>query len=188
MQRRARPGYSAFFKQPAGSVPCFVPTEPRLPSLRERSCYDEGKRVSETLTMDYHREHGLAVRIVRIFNTYGPHMSLDDGRVVSNFVAQALRGEPLTVYGDGQQTRSFQFVSDLVRGLMAVMDNEQGLIGPFNLGNPTEFTILELAQLVKEVVYPAVDIVFRENTADDPKASGWLGRGLGGRGWVRRQT
>jgi len=137
--------------------------------IGERSCYDEGKRVSETLTMDYHREHGLAVRIVRIFNTYGPHMSLDDGRVVSNFVAQALRGEPLTVYGDGQQTRSFQFVSDLVRGLMAVMDNEQGLIGPFNLGNPTEFTILELAQLVKEVVYPAVDIVFRENTADDPK-------------------
>ena len=107
--------------------------------------------------------------IVRIFNTYGPRMSLDDGRVVSNFVAQALRGESLTVYGDGLQTRSFQYVSDLVNGLMAVMDNTGGHLGPFNIGNPGEFTIMELAKLVKEVVNPAVEIVLRDNTSDDPK-------------------
>lgn len=134
--------------------------------IGERSCYDEGKRAAETLTMDYHREHNLEVRIVRIFNTYGPRMALDDGRVVSNFVAQALTGKPITVYGDGQQTRSFQYVSDLIKGLVAVMDGPE--IGPFNIGNPSEFTILELAQLVKEVVNPDVEIEYRENTADDP--------------------
>ena len=134
--------------------------------IGERSCYDEGKRVAETLTFDYHREHGVDVRVARIFNTYGPRMALDDGRVVSNFVSQALRGEPLTVYGDGQQTRSFQYVSDLVAGLVALMESEH--TGPFNVGNPHEFTMLELAQHVKEVVNPAAQIVFRENTADDP--------------------
>lgn len=134
--------------------------------IGERSCYDEGKRVAETLTMDYHREHGLEVRIVRIFNTYGPHMALDDGRVVSNFVAQALTNKPITVYGTGQQTRSFQYVSDLIAGLVAVMDGPE--IGPFNVGNPGEFTMLELANLVKEVVNPNAVIEFRENTADDP--------------------
>jgi len=134
--------------------------------IGERSCYDEGKRVAETLTMDYHREHGLEVRIVRIFNTYGPRMALDDGRVVSNFVAQALTGQPITVYGDGQQTRSFQYVSDLIAGLAAMMDGPH--LGPFNIGNPGEFTMLELANLVKEVVNPAVPIVFRPNTSDDP--------------------
>ncbi|KXZ56661.1 hypothetical protein GPECTOR_1g596 [Gonium pectorale] len=134
--------------------------------IGERSCYDEGKRVAETLCMDYHREHGLQVRIVRIFNTYGPRMALDDGRVVSNFVSQALTNKPITVYGDGQQTRSFQYVSDLVRGLVAVMDGPE--IGPFNVGNPGEFTMLELANLVKEVVNPNAVIEFRENTADDP--------------------
>lgn len=121
--------------------------------IGERSCYDEGKRAAECLTMDYHREHGLEVRIVRIFNTYGPRMALDDGRVVSNFVAQALTGQPITVYGDGSQTRSFQYVDDLVKGMVAVMDNDES-IGPFNVGNPGEFTMLELAQVVKEVVNP----------------------------------
>lgn len=135
--------------------------------IGERSCYDEGKRVAETLAMDYHREHGCEIRIVRIFNTYGPRMALDDGRVVSNFVAQALRGEPLTIFGDGQQTRSFQYVSDLVRGLVAVMDQDDQ-IGPFNIGNPGEFTMLELAELVKEEINPKATITFVENTADDP--------------------
>jgi len=134
--------------------------------IGERSCYDEGKRVAETLMFDYHREHNLEVRVVRIFNTYGPRMALDDGRVVSNFVSQALRGQPLTVYGDGSQTRSFQYVSDNIAGLMAVMDG--GETGPFNVGNPHEFTMLELAKLVQEVVNPNVEIVYRENTADDP--------------------
>ncbi|KAG2499378.1 hypothetical protein HYH03_002953 [Edaphochlamys debaryana] len=135
--------------------------------IGERSCYDEGKRVAETLCMDYNREHDLQVRIVRIFNTYGPRMALDDGRVVSNFVAQALTDKPITVYGDGQQTRSFQYVSDLIKGLVTVMDGPE--IGPFNVGNPGEFTMLELANLVKEVVNPNAVIEFRENTADDPK-------------------
>ncbi|GAB4819821.1 hypothetical protein N2152v2_006867 [Parachlorella kessleri] len=135
--------------------------------IGERSCYDEGKRAAECLTMDYHREHAVEVRIVRIFNTYGPHMALDDGRVVSNFVAQALRNEPLTIFGDGQQTRSFQYIDDLVKGLVAVMDNDEH-IGPFNVGNPGEFTMIELAELVREVVNPSVEITFVENTADDP--------------------
>ncbi|KAH0752455.1 hypothetical protein KY285_005603 [Solanum tuberosum] len=131
-----------------------------------RSCYDEGKRTAETLTMDYHRGADVEVRIARIFNTYGPRMCLDDGRVVSNFVAQAIRKQPMTVYGDGKQTRSFQYVSDLVDGLMALMDGEH--IGPFNLGNPGEFTMLELAEVVKEVIDPSATIEFKANTADDP--------------------
>mmetsp|Transcript_11580 Transcript_11580/g.32501 ORF Transcript_11580/g.32501 Transcript_11580/m.32501 type:complete len:260 (-) Transcript_11580:2339-3118(-) len=133
----------------------------------ERSCYDEGKRAAECLTMDYHREHGLEVRIVRIFNTYGPRMALDDGRVVSNFVAQAILGQDLTVFGDGQQTRSFQYISDLVRGMVAMMDQDDD-VGPVNIGNPNEFTMLELAEMVKSIVNPDVSIVFVENTADDP--------------------
>ncbi|KAI3693527.1 hypothetical protein L1987_76471 [Smallanthus sonchifolius] len=131
-----------------------------------RSCYDEGKRTAETLTMDYHRGAGVEVRIARIFNTYGPRMCIDDGRVVSNFVAQALRKEPLTVYGDGKQTRSFQYVSDLVEGLMRLMEGEH--IGPFNLGNPGEFTMLELAQVVQETIDPNAKIEFKPNTEDDP--------------------
>ena len=148
-----------------------------------RSCYDEGKRVAEALCFDYHRQEGVDIRIARIFNTYGPRMALEDGRVVSNFVSQALRGEPLTVYGDGSQTRSFQYVDDLVAGLMALMDNEDE-IGPVNIGNPGEFTMLELAEVVKEVVDKNAKIVYKENTADDPgrrqpdislakKALGW---------------
>lgn len=131
-----------------------------------RSCYDEGKRTAETLTMDYHRGADVEVRIARIFNTYGPRMCIDDGRVVSNFVAQALRKEPLTVYGDGKQTRSFQYVSDLVEGLMRLMEGEH--VGPFNLGNPGEFTMLELAQVVQETIDPNAKIEFRPNTEDDP--------------------
>ncbi|MCO5552289.1 hypothetical protein L7F22_005801 [Adiantum nelumboides] len=134
--------------------------------LGVRSCYDEGKRTAETLTMDYHRGANVEVRIARIFNTYGPRMCIDDGRVVSNFVAQALRRQPLTVYGDGKQTRSFQYVSDLVEGLIRLMESEH--IGPFNLGNPGEFTMLELANVVKEVIDPQARIQFRENTEDDP--------------------
>ncbi|WOG83396.1 hypothetical protein DCAR_0102571 [Daucus carota subsp. sativus] len=131
-----------------------------------RSCYDEGKRVAETLTMDYHRGLNVEARIARIFNTYGPRMCLDDGRVVSNFVAQALRKEPLTVYGDGKQTRSFQYVSDLVEGLMRLMEGDH--IGPFNLGNPGEFTMLELAQVVQDTIDPNAKIEYRPNTEDDP--------------------
>ncbi|XP_059072911.1 UDP-glucuronic acid decarboxylase 2 isoform X1 [Cryptomeria japonica] len=131
-----------------------------------RSCYDEGKRTAETLTMDYHRGANVEVRIARIFNTYGPRMCIDDGRVVSNFVAQALRKEPLSVYGDGKQTRSFQYVSDLVEGLIRLMESNH--VGPFNLGNPGEFTMLELAEVVKETINPSAQIEFKENTADDP--------------------
>lgn len=134
--------------------------------LGVRSCYDEGKRTAETLTMDYYRGAGVEVRIARIFNTYGPRMCIDDGRVVSNFVAQAIRKQPLTVYGDGKQTRSFQYVSDLVEGLVALMDGEH--VGPFNLGNPGEFTMLELAEVVKETIDSSATIEFRKNTADDP--------------------
>ncbi|XP_075637807.1 UDP-glucuronic acid decarboxylase 1 [Castanea sativa] len=134
--------------------------------IGERSCYDEGKRTAETLAMDYHRGAGVEVRIARIFNTYGPRMCLDDGRVVSNFVAQAIRKQPLTVYGDGKQTRSFQYVSDLVDGLYALMESEH--VGPFNLGNPGEFTMLELAEVVKETIDSSATIEFRPNTADDP--------------------
>ncbi|KAL6133299.1 hypothetical protein ACLB2K_065536 [Fragaria x ananassa] len=134
--------------------------------IGERSCYDEGKRTAETLSMDYHRGAGVEVRIARIFNTYGPRMCLDDGRVVSNFVAQAIRKQPLTVYGDGKQTRSFQYVSDLVNGLVSLMEGEH--VGPFNLGNPGEFTMLELAEVVKETIDSSATIEFKPNTADDP--------------------
>ncbi|XVE61810.1 hypothetical protein DITRI_Ditri06bG0069100 [Diplodiscus trichospermus] len=134
--------------------------------IGERSCYDEGKRTAETLTMDYHRGAGVEVRIARIFNTYGPRMCLDDGRVVSNFVAQTIRKQPMTVYGDGKQTRSFQYVSDLVDGLVALMEGEH--VGPFNLGNPGEFTMLELAEVVKETIDPTATIEYKPNTADDP--------------------
>lgn len=131
-----------------------------------RSCYDEGKRVAETLTFDYMREHDVEVRVIRIFNTYGPRMALDDGRVVSNFVAQALKGVPLTIYGDGKQTRSFQYVSDLIEGMTKLMDGDD--TGPMNIGNPGEFTMIELANLVREVCNPDAEIVFVENTQDDP--------------------
>ncbi len=133
-----------------------------------RSCYDEGKRVAETLMMDYHRQNRVDVRIARIFNTYGPRMLPDDGRVVSNFIVQALRGEPLTVYGDGSQTRSFCYVDDMVEGLIAFMEQEEE-IGPLNLGNPEETSMLELARLVIELSGSRSEIVFRPLPQDDPR-------------------
>lgn len=132
-----------------------------------RSCYDEGKRVAETLAFDYYRQHGVDIRVIRIFNTYGPRMVLNDGRVVSNFVGQAVRGEPLTIYGDGSQTRSFCYCADLVDGIIKMMNNPS-FIGPVNLGNPGEFTMLQLAELVKELVNPSIEIKFLPPTPDDP--------------------
>ena len=132
-----------------------------------RSCYDEGKRVAETLAFDYHRQSGVNIRVARIFNTYGPRMLENDGRVVSNFVVQALRGVPLTVYGDGSQTRSFCYASDLVEGLMRLMNGDA--IGPINLGNPDEYTILELAQTIQSMVNPDVKVKFEPLPQDDPK-------------------
>jgi UDP-glucuronate decarboxylase len=132
-----------------------------------RSCYDEGKRLAETLVMDYHRQNRVDVRIARIFNTYGPRMSEHDGRVVSNFIVQALLGKELTVYGDGSQTRSFCYVSDLVAGLEKLMETED-ITGPINLGNPSEFTILSLAQMVKELTGSRSEIRFETLPQDDP--------------------
>ncbi|MBW4659279.1 MAG: SDR family oxidoreductase [Drouetiella hepatica Uher 2000/2452] len=132
-----------------------------------RSCYDEGKRVAETLAFDYHRQNDVDIRVVRIFNTYGPRMLENDGRVVSNFIVQALRGQPLTVYGDGSQTRSFCYVSDLVDGFIRMMNGDY--IGPVNLGNPGEYTILQLAQAVQQMINPDVAIKFEPLPQDDPR-------------------
>ncbi len=132
-----------------------------------RSCYDEGKRVAETLMMDYSRQNQVDIRIARIFNTYGPRMAIDDGRVVSNFIVQALKGDDLTVYGDGQQTRSFCYVSDLISALVAMM-NTEGVKGPINLGNPAEFTVLELAEKVIKLTGSRSKISFKPLPSDDP--------------------
>jgi UDP-glucuronate decarboxylase len=132
-----------------------------------RSCYDEGKRIAETLTFDYYRQNKVDIRVVRIFNTYGPRMLENDGRVVSNFIVQALRGTPLTVYGDGSQTRSFCYVSDLVEGFIRLMNSEY--VGPVNLGNPGEYTILELAQTIQNMVNPNVAIHYEPLPSDDPR-------------------
>ena len=132
-----------------------------------RSCYDEGKRVAETLMMDYHRQNGVDIRIVRIFNTYGPRMAVNDGRVVSNFIVQALRNQPITIYGDGAQTRSFCYVSDLIEGVWLLM-NTEGLTGPVNIGNPNEFTIRELAEMVISLTGSRSEIVHRPLPQDDP--------------------
>lgn len=132
-----------------------------------RSCYDEGKRVAETLMMDYHRQNSVDIRIVRIFNTYGPRMAINDGRVVSNFIVQALGNQPITIYGDGAQTRSFCYVSDLIDGLFRLM-NTEGLTGPVNIGNPNEFTIRELAELVIGITGSRSEIVERPLPQDDP--------------------
>ncbi|WP_371811251.1 UDP-glucuronic acid decarboxylase family protein [Yimella sp. cx-51] len=133
-----------------------------------RSCYDEGKRCAETLFFDYRRQHNLPIKVARIFNTYGPRMRPDDGRVVSNFIVQALAGEPITIYGDGQQTRSFCYVDDLVSGLMSLMSSDPGFTGPVNLGNPGEFTMLELAQRVIDLTGSASRIEHRPLPQDDP--------------------
>lgn len=132
-----------------------------------RSCYDEGKRVAETLMMDYHRQNKVDIKIIRIFNTYGPKMALNDGRVVSNFIMQALQNEDITIYGDGTQTRSFQYIDDLVEGTVKMMHKEH-FIGPVNIGNPNEFTILELAEKVIEITGSASKIVYKSLPADDP--------------------
>ena len=131
-----------------------------------RSCYDEGKRIAETLCFDYQRMHDLEIRVMRIFNTYGPRMLPDDGRVVSNFIVQALKGEPLTLYGDGSQTRSFCFVDDLIEGMIRLMNG--GHTGPINIGNPTEFTIRQLAELVRDMINPSLELICKPLPQDDP--------------------
>lgn len=134
-----------------------------------RSCYDEGKRCAETLFMDYHRQNSVDIKIVRIFNTYGPGMSAQDGRVVSNFIVQALKGEPITIYGKGEQTRSFQYVSDLIEGMLRMMESPASFTGPVNLGNPLEFSILELAELVIKMCNSTSKVVFMPLPQDDPQ-------------------
>ncbi|WP_338503896.1 UDP-glucuronic acid decarboxylase family protein [Sphingomonas kaistensis] len=134
-----------------------------------RSCYDEGKRCAETLFFDYHRQHGMEIKVVRIFNTYGPHMHPADGRVVSNFIMQALRNEPITIYGDGSQTRSFCYVDDLINGFVKLMDSPAEVTGPINIGNPNEFTILELAEMAIRRTGSSSEIIRLPLPADDPK-------------------
>jgi len=140
----------------------------RVNPIGIRSCYDEGKRCAETLFFDYHRQHGLHIKVARIFNTYGPRMHPEDGRVVSNFIVQALRREPITVYGEGIQTRSFCYVDDLVDGLIRLMDSSDEVTGPINFGNPQEFTIAELAQIILEAVGSSAQIAHRPLPQDDP--------------------
>lgn len=137
--------------------------------LGPRSCYDEGKRCAETLFFDYHRQHGLDIKVARIFNTYGPRMHPNDGRVVSNFIVQALKGEAITIYGDGSQTRSFCYVDDLIDGFVKLMDSPRGVTGPINLGNPGEFTIKELAEMIIELTGSRAKLIFLQLPADDPK-------------------
>jgi len=138
-------------------------------TIGPRACYDEGKRCAETLFFDYHRQHNLRIKIARIFNTYGPHMHPNDGRVVSNFIMQALRNEQITLYGDGSQTRSFCYVDDLVRGLIALMETDDDVVGPINLGNPHEFTIRELAEKIVAITGSRSKLEFRALPTDDPR-------------------
>lgn len=137
-------------------------------TIGERACYDEGKRVAETLFFDYHREHGIEIRVARIFNTYGPRMYENDGRVVSNFIVQALKNDPITIYGTGEQTRSFCYVDDLIEAIYRLM-NKEDFTGPINIGNPGEFTMIELANKVIEITNSKSEIVFKELPSDDPK-------------------
>lgn len=134
-----------------------------------RSCYDEGKRCAETLFMDYHKSNGVAIKIIRIFNTYGPNMNPDDGRVVSNFIMQALQGQDITIFGDGLQTRSFQYVDDLVEGMIRMMHSDPEFLGPVNLGNPNEFTMLELAETIIKLTGSSSKLIFMPLPQDDPK-------------------
>ena len=133
-----------------------------------RSCYDEGKRAGETLCMDYHRQYGTKVKIVRIFNTYGPRMAEDDGRVVSNFIAQALRGDDITIYGDGSQTRSFMYISDLIEGIMRMTKTDEDFTGPVNLGNPEEHSVKELAEKIIDITGSYSRVVYKSLPQDDP--------------------
>ncbi len=141
----------------------------RVNPIGPRSCYDEGKRCAETLFFDYHRQHALDIKVMRIFNTYGPRMHPNDGRVVSNFIVQALKGEDITIYGDGQQTRSFCYVDDLIAGMVALMNTEKGFTGPVNIGNPGEFTMLQLAEAVLAQVGGASKLRFMPLPQDDPR-------------------
>ena len=138
-------------------------------TIGPRSCYDEGKRCAETLFFDYHRQHGLAIKVIRIFNTYGPNMHPADGRVVSNFVVQALQGKDITIYGDGSQTRSFCYVDDLVEAMIRMMGTDRSVTGPINTGNPNEFTIKQLADLVVEMVNSGSRVVYHDLPVDDPR-------------------
>jgi nucleoside-diphosphate-sugar epimerase len=142
-----------------GNVNCFG----------ERSCYDEGKRIAETLLLEYHRKYQLDIKIIRIFNTYGPRMDPDDGRIVSNFIMQALRGQPLTIFGDGSQTRSFCYVEDLVEGILRMARSDRAFIGPVNLGNPDEFTVLEAARIIRDKTGSASAITHLPLPSDDPR-------------------
>ena len=137
-------------------------------TIGPRSCYDEGKRIAETLFFDYHRKHGVDIKVMRIFNTYGPRMDKGDGRVVSNFIVQALQGEDITIYGDGSQTRSFCYVDDLIEGMIRLMNSRDGFTGPINIGNPGEFTIKELAELVIKLTNSNSKLVFMPLPQDDP--------------------
>jgi UDP-glucuronate decarboxylase len=141
----------------------------RVNPIGPRSCYDEGKRCAETLFFDYFRQHKLDIKVARIFNTYGPRMHPNDGRVVSNFIVQALRGEDITIYGDGQQTRSFCYVDDLIDGFVALMNTEPGFTGPINMGNPNEFTMLELAETILRLVGGKSQVSFHSLPLDDPR-------------------
>ena len=141
----------------------------RVNPIGPRSCYDEGKRCAETLFFDYHRQHNIDIKVVRIFNTYGPRMHPNDGRVVSNFIVQALRSVDITMYGNGQQTRSFCYVDDLIEGFVRMMDTEKGITGPINLGNPSEFTMLELAEKIIKLTGSKSKLVFQPLPPDDPK-------------------
>lgn len=134
-----------------------------------RACYDEGKRCAETLFFDYHRQHGLEIKVARIFNTYGPNMQLNDGRVVSNFIMQALNNQPITIYGDGSQTRSFCYVDDLIKGLYQLMQTPKGVTGPINIGNPAETTMLELATCILELTGSKSELIYKSLPQDDPK-------------------
>jgi UDP-glucuronate decarboxylase len=141
----------------------------RVNPIGIRSCYDEGKRCAETLFFDYYRQHQLEIKVMRIFNTYGPRMHPNDGRVVSNFIVQALKNKPITIYGDGSQTRSFCYVSDLIDGMIKLMESDREITGPINMGNPNEFTILELAELVLKLTSSQSKIIFKSLPEDDPK-------------------
>jgi UDP-glucuronate decarboxylase len=141
----------------------------RVNPIGVRSCYDEGKRCAETLFFDYYRQHSLDIKVIRIFNTYGPRMHPNDGRVVSNFIVQALKGEDITIYGDGRQTRSFCYVDDLIDGMLRMMDTGEGFPGPVNLGNPDEFTMLELAENVIRLTGSRSKLVFKPLPQDDPR-------------------
>ena len=133
-----------------------------------RACYDEGKRAAETLFFDYHRQHGVDIKVMRIFNTYGQRMDVGDGRVVSNFIVQALKGEDITIYGDGNQTRSFCYMDDLIEGMIRLMNSGDEVTGPVNIGNPGEFTIRQLAEIVIELTGSSLKMVCKELPADDP--------------------